>query len=68
MTVGERLKQARKEKRLTQKEVCGKIGVSQVMIHYIETNKKKPSAAVLNRLALFYGIPIDSLVGINAEQ
>ena len=42
MTVGERIKQLRKEKRLTQGDLAKRLGVSQAMITQYENHQREP--------------------------
>ena len=42
MTVGDRIKQLRKEKRLTQVELAKRLGVSQAMITQYENHQREP--------------------------
>ena len=41
-SVGERIRQLRKEKRLTQGDLAGRLGVSQAMITQYETHQREP--------------------------
>jgi len=51
MTVGERIKELRLQKRLTQTELGKLVGLTYIQIGRYETNKSNPSADVLNKLA-----------------
>ncbi len=53
----------RREKNLTQKEVAEKIGVSASAIGFWETGINEPKATYLMKIAKFFGITIDELVG-----
>jgi len=54
MSVGETIKQLRKEKGLTQKELASKIGVAEVTIRQYETSKRKPKFENAEKLAAFF--------------
>lgn len=53
----------RREKNLTQKEVAEKIGVSAAAIGFWETGINEPKATYLIKLANFFGVTIEELVG-----
>ena len=58
-----RLKELRKERDLTQKVICAEINCSIVAYSKYENGDVEPSIDVLNKLANFYGVSIDYLVG-----
>jgi transcriptional regulator with XRE-family HTH domain len=51
MTVGERIKNLRGQKKLTQTELAKLVSLSYIQVGRYETNKSNPSADVLQRLA-----------------
>ena len=51
MTLGEKIKKARKNAKLTQRELATMIGVSQAAITQIESDKARPSTNNLRRIA-----------------
>ncbi len=57
------LKNLRKAKGLTQKEVAQFIGISQNNYSYWENGKVKIDNASLQKLADFFGVSIDNLLG-----
>lgn len=67
-----RLKEARTEKNMTQKELSEKSGVSTVMISAYERNNtnsgKNPALNNIYAIATVLGVSIDWLCGINTEQ
>jgi transcriptional regulator with XRE-family HTH domain len=63
MTVGEYLKQLRKEKSISQRELAEKSGISNAEISRIETGERqKPSPDVLRQLASALNVPYESLM------
>lgn len=50
--LGQRMRQLRRKKRLLQKELAEKAGVTQAFVSDIEVGKKSPSLRVLARLAI----------------
>jgi putative transcriptional regulator len=53
---------ARKNARLTQKEVANKIGVGQTAVSFWENGKTLPRASLLAKIAELYGVTIDELL------
>ncbi len=68
MTLGERIQQLRKEKRLTQVALSSNIGVSVAQLTRYETQGVQPNAEALKRMAMVFGISIDFLVNGTVEQ
>lgn len=60
---GERLKKLREEKELSQEELGKRFNLSQSTIAYYEVNKKQPSQNTLNKMADFFNVSIDYLLG-----
>jgi len=65
LTLGERLKQAREEKRFTQVEVARKLGISNGAISGYERNYRDPDTETLTKLAELYEVDVDYLLGIS---
>ncbi|WP_195928200.1 helix-turn-helix domain-containing protein [Lactococcus lactis] len=59
----ERLKELRKEKYLTQKEIANKLGVSRVAYTNWENSKREPNIERFVKLADYFNVSIDYLVG-----
>ena len=57
--IGDRLKELRTEKKLTQQEISKMIGVNQNTYSYYETNKIQPDIATLIKLADIYKVSLD---------
>lgn len=57
-TIGDNIKQFRKDKGLSQKELGKKIGLSQQMIAQYESNKREPKLQTLIKIATALDIPI----------
>ena len=51
---GEKLKELRLEKGLTQKELARELGNAQSAIYYWETNKQEPTLSALKKLCKFF--------------
>ncbi len=64
----ERLKELRKQRRLTQKEVGEKVGVSQTAVGFWEKGIKEPGVQTLYRIADLFGVSLDYLTGRSSER
>ena len=64
MDLGEKLREARKKKGLTQDEVVAHLGLRErsTVAHW-ESGRQGPSKPYLARLAILYGVPIEYLLG-----
>lgn len=62
MSVGDRIKEARKKAGLTQKQLGFKIGVSSVTITRYERGERAPSTDQLKKIASALNIPITALI------
>lgn len=63
MPLNEALKRCRKSRKVTQKQAAEAAGVSCAMYQFYEYGQNEPTAGVLIRLADFYGVSLDYLVG-----
>ena len=63
MTIGERIKQARKAKGLTQKELAEKIGMTPQSICRYEADGRRPKADAMLNIAEALNIPMSELLG-----
>ena len=54
----------RKEKGVSQKKAAQELGVSKGIISIWENNINEPKATYIQRLALFFGVSADYLLGI----
>lgn len=63
MTIGDRIKELRKEKRLTQRELADKINVSSQVISNWERTYSTPDAEDVKRLADALGTSVDYIIG-----
>lgn len=69
MTVGSRIKEARKKAGLTQAQLGKKLKVSQQMIGQFENNKNSPTIPTLNKIADALNIPVlELLMGFGTTQ
>lgn len=68
MTLGEKLRSARRAKGLTVKQLSEKSGVAATTIRYYETDKSEPTFFKLSCLATALNLSLDSLAGINTTD
>ena len=59
-----RLRQVRKQKGLTVKEVADEIGFSETRLHQYETEKREPKKETWIKLADYYNVPAAYLMGL----
>lgn len=62
MTFGEKLKDLRNSRKMTQAELATEIFVSRPMIAKYETGKAYPTNEILHRIADYFGVSVDELV------
>lgn len=67
MTFPERLLQLKQERKVLQKDVAAGIGLSLRGYQYYEKGQKEPTLSALIRLADFYDVSLDYLVGRSDE-
>ena len=61
---GERLRELRTDKGLSVKELSDKLGFSDVAIVYWENNKRAANAVAIYKIAQFFGVSSDYLLGL----
>lgn len=66
--LGETIKQLRIEKTLTQPQLAKAIGVSNGIISTWENNLNEPKATYIKRLAIFFDVTTDYLLGLEDES
>ena len=62
--IGDRIKELRKEKNLSQIQLASQIGVSQKAIDYWELGTNEPKASYIIKLAKYFDVSADYLLGI----
>ncbi len=63
MSLGNKIKLLRDTKNISQKELAEAIGVSDVMISMYEQDKKSPSLPTIIKLAKYFNVSTDYLLG-----
>jgi transcriptional regulator with XRE-family HTH domain len=64
--LGDRVRTLRRARKLKQKQFAGLMGVAVATISEIESNKRMPRVDLLVKIAKFFGISVDSLLGASA--
>ena len=65
--LGERLKQLRSKKELTQAEMAKEIGISQSTYALYETDKRQPDYDKLFSIAQYFAVSTDYLLGVSDD-
>ncbi len=65
---GDNLKKLRKGRGMTQRELGSKIGLSKAVISKYETGLGYPSFDVLIRIARYFGVSTDYLLGVSGSK
>jgi len=63
MTLGERIANLRTKHKLTQEQFAKKIGVTRASLAKYETDKSSPDFDTLKKIANYFGVTIDYLLG-----
>jgi transcriptional regulator with XRE-family HTH domain len=63
MKYGNRIAQLRDEKKLTQEELAQKVGINRAALSHYENNRREPDYETLQRIATFFHVSIDYLMG-----
>ena len=63
MKLAERLKELRKEKGVRQEQVAVAVDISMSAYCNYEQGKREPTASVLDRMADYYDVSVDYLLG-----
>ncbi len=68
ISLADKLKNLRKNKKITQTELGKAIGMSTSVITHYESGDRVPSYEVLIKLAYFYGVTTDYLLGVDDRK
>lgn len=66
--IGQRIRDLRKQKRMSQTELAKSAGVSQTTVTAWETGKAEPSSSAVARLADIFNVTTDYLLGRPNKQ
>ncbi len=62
--LGERLKELREERALTQREIAKQLNINSVTYLHYEKGQREPPLALLAEFAVFFGVSVDYLLGL----
>ena len=65
---GTRLRELRKERKMTQGQVASQLGVTASMVSAYENGIRQPSFGVLVQLAQIYHVSTDYLLGVSGNR
>ena len=63
--LGERLKELREERGYTQKQLSEELGINSVTYLHYEKEQREPPLSLLADMAVFFGVSVDYLLGLN---
>lgn len=63
-----KIKELRKEKKITQDKLSKILKIARSTLAMYEINKSEPDQATLIKLADYFGVSVDYLLGLEAEQ
>ncbi|MEE6665625.1 helix-turn-helix transcriptional regulator [Limosilactobacillus fermentum] len=63
MNIGERIAQLRKSRSMSQFQLAKTLNIATSTLGMYETNKRKPNMEMLEKLADFFGVSVDYLLG-----
>lgn len=66
--IGKVLKERRENAKITQKDLAKAIGISQQAISFFENDINEPRIGICVKLADFYGITLDELIGRTVKK
>ena len=65
--IGDRLKFLRQDRMVMKKDIISATGISNAAYYYYETNQNTPTSDVIIKLARFYQISTDYLLGVSND-
>ncbi len=63
--VGSKIKELRKNSRMTQSELAGKLGISASAVGMYEQGRRQPDSAMILKICSVFGVSADYLLGKN---
>ena len=67
MKLGEKIKDIRKSKNISQESLAGMLKVNRNYLSRIETGKSEPSSTILKHIAEIFNIDLNTLLDINTD-
>ena len=66
--LAQRLSQLREEAKIPRQKAANDLGISRNSLEYYEKGKRTPDANMVARLAQYYGVSADYLLGIDTKD
>ncbi len=63
MNLGERMKELRKERKMRQEDIAVELDIAIMTYYRYEQGRREPTASVLCRMADYYDVSVDYLLG-----
>ncbi len=67
MKLGEKIKEIRKSKNISQENLAGMLKVNRNYLSRIETGKSEPTSSILKHIAEIFNIDLNTLLDINTD-
>lgn len=67
INLGERLRELREERSLTQREMAAQFHLNSVTYLHYEKNQREPPLALLAEFSRYFGVSVDFLLGLKDE-
>lgn len=68
MKLGEKIKQLRKSKGISQEELASMLKINRNYLSRIETGKSEPTSSILKNIAEIFSVDLNSLLDIECEE
>lgn len=68
MKIGDKIKKLREENGLMQQDVCNTLDIEQSTLANYENNRRVPKTDILIKIANYYGVSLDFLVGMTDNR
>jgi len=68
MKIGQSVKQVRKKKGISQKDLCKSIGITQSYLSQVENDKKTPSIDVLETISNHFDMPLSIMLWFSLKE
>lgn len=67
MKLGEKIKEIRKSKNISQESLAGMLKINRNYLSRIETGKSEPTATILKQIAEIFNLDLNTLLDINTD-
>lgn len=67
-TLGNRLRQLRKENNLTQQQLADQLGLAKSVVSYYENDERNPSYDVLRKICQIFHVTSDYMIGMERSK